>query len=136
VDFLNSEISSCRSATRHVSNQVEMLVLEESSLRHLVSCIEHDVQSDFLKIETRLNASLPLPPTPSDLVKLCTLFEDKVILIVSVATYCDMFFKAVEEYRRGQVQHYLLMSVDMATSIAHAASTLAHHAVNITDIGK
>lgn len=78
MEYVNSEIVSCRSATRHVANQIESLAVEEASLRHQVSCIEQDVQADILRIENRLNETLPLPPSPLDLVKLCVSFEDKV----------------------------------------------------------
>lgn len=45
------------------------------------------------------------------------------------------FSKTVEDYNRGRARDCLAMTGEMSKSIARAANTLAHFAVDTTDIG-
>ena len=64
MEHLNSELSSCRSASRHAMNKLEAVVGDQKKQAKLVAHVTAETTEKLSQIEKWVNTTAPMPPSP------------------------------------------------------------------------
>lgn len=75
---LNSEIQANKQTQKQVLLKLEEVVKSQVNGTSDVKSIAHDISRRMDKLESWMNTTAPLPPTPLEIATICIEYEDKV----------------------------------------------------------
>jgi hypothetical protein len=75
---LNSEIQANKVAQKQVFVRLEEVLKSQVNGTSDIKSIAHDIARRMDKLESWMNTTAPLPPTPLEIAAICVEFEDKV----------------------------------------------------------
>jgi hypothetical protein len=75
---LNSEIQANKLTQKQILKRLEEVLQTQVNGTSDVKSIAHDITRRMDKLESWMNTTAPLPPTPLEVATVCVSYEDKV----------------------------------------------------------
>lgn len=75
---LNSEIQSNKLTQKQIFVRLEDVLRTQVNGTSEIKSISHDVSRRMDKLESWMNTTAPLPPTPLEIAAICVEYEDQV----------------------------------------------------------
>ena len=90
MTHLNSELKSNKAIQKQIFQKLEEVIRTQVNGTSDIKGISHDIHHRMDKLESWMNTTSPLPPTPLEIATMCVEYEDKVPEFLSSFFFCKV----------------------------------------------